>query len=347
MKPVKIQHIIGGQLSDGNETLKTRFREFLAEDWDIENYEFWIQDCLANGLHRELQDILVSLGAKLGLEVEYGRYAGKQGEIGVDGIWKRPTGEVIALEIKAATWPGPDISQLANYMNQLAKERGWDTSKVYGLYIVGDQNTVSLVAQIKGSHPKDMRVIRYTDLLRLYQLKMDLDNISGTELGAGKIQKILLPLENVDIGEFISLILEIAEFKHASEEVPEEVEGEDTETETFTAWSSSDLVEYLNESTPIQKALLAILARAPTDEWVWRKQIIAEMPALLKRLGADEQYRAPSGYTIAAALAGMTMRRKPLRKESVTKTQMHGKKMALAEQYASQIKQWLASQKLD
>lgn len=345
MKPVHIRHIIGGQLSDGNEPLKTRFREFLAEDWDVENYEFWIQDCLTHGLHRELQDILVSLGAKLGFEIEYGRYAGKQGEIGVDGIWKRPSGEVIALEVKAATWPGPDISQLANYMGQLAKERGWDSSKLYGLYIVGDQNTTSLVAQIKGSHPKDMRVIRYTDVLRLYQLKLDLDIISGVGTGASRIQKILLPFENIDVGEFISLILEIAEFKQASEEVPEVV-AETTEPESLTAWSSADLISYLNESTPTQKALLAILARAPANEWMWRKQIIAEMPALYAQLGVDEQYRAPSGYTIAAAMAGMTMRRKPLRKESLIQTQDHGQKLALAEQYTSQVKQWLVSQKL-
>lgn len=345
MKPVQIRHITGGQLSDSNESLKARFREFLAENWEVENYEFWIKDCLENNLNRELQDIIVSLGAKLGFEVEYGRYAGKQGEIGVDGIWKRSSGEVIALEVKAATWPGPDISQLANYMNQLAKERGWDLSKVNGLYVIGDQNTSSLVAQIKGSHPKDMRVIKYADLLRLYQLKLDLDSVSGSESGADRVQKILLPFENIDIGDFISLILEIAEFKHASEEEPE-IEGEDIELESFTAWSSAELLEYLNESTPIQKALLAILARAPAGEWVWRKQIIAEMPAILTQLGADERYKAASGYTIAAAIAGMTMRRKPIRKESVLTKQMHGQKLALAEQYISQVKQWLISQKL-
>jgi|WetSurMetagenome_2_1015567.scaffolds.fasta_scaffold264882_1 hypothetical protein len=345
MKPVQIRHITGGQLSDSNETLKARFREFLTEDWEVENYEFWIKDCLEKNLNKELQDIIVSLGAKLGFEVEYGRYAGKQGEIGVDGIWKRSGGETIALEVKAATWPGPDISQLANYMSQLAKERGWDLSKVYGLYIIGDQNSTSLVAQIKGSHPKDMRVIKYADLLRLYQLKLDLDSVSGPEAGTDRIQKILLPFENIDIGDFISLILEIAEFKHASEEEPD-IEAEDTESELLLAWSSAELLEYLNESTPIQKALLAILARAPTGEWVWRKQIIAEMPALLTQLGADERYKAASGYTIAAAIAGMTMRRKPIRKESILTKQMHGQKLALSEQYASQVKQWLLSQKL-
>jgi hypothetical protein len=345
MKPVRIRHITGGQLSDGNESLKARFREFLAEDWEVENYGFWIKDCLESNLNKELQDIVVSLGVKLGFEVEYGRYAGRQGEIGVDGIWKRPSGEVIALEVKAATWPGPDISQLANYMSQLAKERGWDLSKLYGLYIVGEQNTTALVAQIKGSHPKDMRVIRYEDLLRLYQLKLDLDNVSGPEAGADRVQKILLPFENIDVGEFISLILEVAEFKHASEEEPE-VEGESPESESLTAWSSAELLSYLNESTPLQKALLSILARAPAGEWIWRKQIIAEMPALLAQLGADEKYKAASGYTIAAALTGMTMRRKPMRKESIIATQMHGQKLALAEQYISQVKQWLVSQKL-
>lgn len=346
MKAVKIRHITGGQLSDGNEELKERFRAFLADDWDVDNYEFWIQECLEGNLHKELQDILVSLGAKLGFEVEYGRYTGKQGEIGADGIWALPTGEVIVLEVKAATWPGPDISQLAGYMAQLTQERGWEPTKVYGLYIVGDQNVTSLVAQIKGSHPKDMRVIKYEDLLKLYQLKLDLDNIGGPGSGTDKVQKLLLPIENIDVGDFISLILEIAEFKQATEEEEPEAEEEGIEPPSLTAWSSSELSNYLAECTPIQKALLAILARASEGEWVWRKQIIAEMPALLVQLGVEEHYKAPSGYTIAGALAGLTMRRKPLRKESIIKKQMGGQKMAITEQYLAQIKKWLAAQNL-
>jgi len=213
------------------------------------------------------------------------------------------------------------------------------------LYIVGDQNITSLIAQIKGSHPKDMRVIKCKDLLKLYQLKQDLDNIGGPGSGTEKIQKLLLPIENIDVGEFISLIFEIAEFKQATEEELE-VEGEGAESVSLTPWSSSELANYLSECTPIQKALLAILARAPEGEWVSRKQVIAEMPALLDKLGVANLYKAPSGYTIAGALTGLTMRRRPLRKESIIKKQMGGQKMAIAEQYYSQIKKWLATQSL-
>jgi hypothetical protein len=215
MKAVKIRHITGGQLSDSNEELKGRFRSFLADDWDLENYDLWITECLRGNLNKELQDILVSLGAKLGFEIEYGRYVGKQGEIGADGIWKLATGESIVLEVKAATWPGPDVSQLAGYMDDIVKERHWDPDKVYGLYIVGDQNTAALIAQIKGSHPKKMRLIKVGDLLKLYQLKLELDRAGEPGLGTEKVQKLLLPLENIDVGDFISLIMEIAEFKQA------------------------------------------------------------------------------------------------------------------------------------
>jgi hypothetical protein len=345
MKPVKITLITGGQLTDGNQELKERFRTLLAEDWDVDNYEYWIKECLDGNLNKELQDLLVSLGAKLGFDIEYGRYIGKQGEIGCDGIWVLSTGEAIVLEVKAATWPGPDISQLAGYMGQLTQERGWERTKVYGLYIVGDQNVTSLVAQIKGSHPKDMRVIKYQDLLRLYQLKLDLDNIGGLGSGAEKVHKLLLPMENIDVGDFISLILEIAEFKQATQEEPE-TEEEFIDPLSLTAWSSSELGNYLAECTPIQKALLAILARASEGEWVWRKQIIAEMPALFVQLGVEEHYKVPSGYTIAGAIAGLTMRRKPLGKESIVKRQMGGQKMAIAEQYLPQIRKWLAAQSL-
>jgi hypothetical protein len=181
--------------------------------------------------------------------------------------------------------------------------------------------------------------------VRLYQLKLDLDTVGGPGSGEDKVQKILLPFENVDIGDFISLILEIAEFKQASEEETE-IEEKDTDPGTLSAWSSAELSNYLNESTPIQKALLVILARAPANEWIWRKQIIAEMPTLLEQLGVSEHYKAVTGFTIAGAMAGMTMRRKPLRKESIIGVDLHGQKMALVEQYAPQIKQWLVNQKL-
>ena len=90
MKQVGIKHITGDALSDGNEALKVHFRELLKEEWDVDNYEFWIKECLENNYNKELQDIIVSLGAKLGFEIEYGLYAGKPGHIGADGIWKRP-----------------------------------------------------------------------------------------------------------------------------------------------------------------------------------------------------------------------------------------------------------------
>jgi hypothetical protein len=130
---------------------------------------------------------------------------------------------------------------------------------------------------------------------------------------------------------------------------PKEPSSEDTgekSKEPTTAWSSSELANYLNESTPAQKALLAILARAPANEWVWRKQIIADMPALLTQMGVSDKYKAVSGYTIVGAMSGMTMRRKPIRKDSIIKTEQYGQKIALIEQYIPQIKQWLISQSL-
>jgi hypothetical protein len=102
----------------------------------------------------------------------------------------------------------------------------------------------------------------------------------------------------------------------------------------------------LAECTPVQKALLSILARAEPGEWVWRKQIIAEMPALFSKLGVEDDYKEPSGFSIAGALAGFTMRSRPLDKESIIRKQRHGKRMAIAEQYYPQVKKWVAAQGL-
>lgn len=98
--------LIGEPLSDKSEEAKARFRRYIAQaKWTPDNCRSWLDECVEKGgkdsdarvYYNALQDIIISLGNRLGLEVEYGRYSGSQKEIAFDGLWKRDSGEVIVV----------------------------------------------------------------------------------------------------------------------------------------------------------------------------------------------------------------------------------------------------------
>ena len=82
---------------------------------------------------------MVCLGEKLGFKVTYGRYVGKPKELGYDGLWERPGGECILLEVKSSTWPIGSVGQLGGYMDRLAAETGKGRENVFGLYVIGSR----------------------------------------------------------------------------------------------------------------------------------------------------------------------------------------------------------------
>ena len=176
-----ILNLIGNELKDGTEQTK-RFREFIEQDkWSSEQIKKWLDECInkSSGAHdpynRAFQDLVVSLGKRLGFEVQYGRYAGRSGEENYDGIWKRENGDTIVLEIKTSTWPIGSISQLGKYLDQLTKKE--ENKNVFGLYVIGKGDVQPLIEQILGSKYKDrMRLILYDDLMEIINLKEELEN---------------------------------------------------------------------------------------------------------------------------------------------------------------------------
>ena len=86
-----VLNLLGNELKDETEQSK-RFREFAEQEkWSTEQIEKWLGECIesSSGAHdphnRAFQDLIVSLGNRLGFEAEYGRYAGKAGEDNYDG----------------------------------------------------------------------------------------------------------------------------------------------------------------------------------------------------------------------------------------------------------------------
>ena len=113
-----ILNLLGNELKDEGEEQK-RFKDFIEQEkWTTEQIKAWIDECVnkSSGAHdpynRAYQDLIVSLGRKLGFEIEYGRYAGRAGLVNNDGSWKRQNGDKIILEVKTSTWPISSVSQL-------------------------------------------------------------------------------------------------------------------------------------------------------------------------------------------------------------------------------------------
>ena len=84
---------------------------------------------------RALQDLVNHLGALIGFEVEYGRYAGVVNKVGHDGLW-RSGSNVVVLEVKTTDTYTINTSTLLNYVNSLRSDgRIVPDDAVIGLYV--------------------------------------------------------------------------------------------------------------------------------------------------------------------------------------------------------------------
>lgn len=304
--------LIGCDLSDKGDT-KDRFREFLLKDkWQPEHFEEWIKECIEKGdaSHRvwynALQDVVIAIGHRLGFEVEFGRYAGSHDEIAFDGLWRRASGDVLLIEVKASAWPVTSVTQLGQYTKRYAEQTNLGDGQVFGLYVIGDSDVQHLIDQIKGGEYRNqLRLISFQDLVDVWRLKIDVDNVAGKATGADRIQSILLPIESVNVGNFVRLILEIATLKTA--EVEETVDEPPSEQPPRgEPWEKAELYAFFHDNTDWQTACLAALAL--TEE----EQIPSNRLLRLASRVAEAHIPSLSGQTLQSAAgprAGFKMRR--------------------------------------
>lgn len=350
-----ILNLIGNELKDGIEQTK-RFREFIEKDkWASEQIKKWLDECInkSSGAHdpynRAFQDLVISLGKRLGFEVQYGRYTGKSGEENYDGIWKRENGDTIILEVKTSTWPIGSVSQLGEYLDQLAKKEG--NKNVFGLYVIGKGNVQPLIEQILGSKYKDrMRLILYDDLMEIINLKEELEPVIGERQAIEKVQNLLLPIESVNIGNIVRLIIEIATTKSTAveEQIEEKIEKESTEEEE-EPWTKAELLSYLKDTTPYQRLLLAALVQVDKEP-ATSKQVTFLMNEIAKRRSSEGIDKKITGRDIAGARAGLKMRRKPLKKEDIIESSWsHAERdyiYKIKDDYKQIVIDWVKSEKL-
>ena len=249
-------------------------------------------------LHRAFQDLVVTLGKKIGFEIENGKYAGKVGEIGYDGIWKRGSEEKVLLEVKSTTWPISSTRQLGDYIGKVSKEE--NNEKIYGLYVIGQGDLQPLIEQISGSEYKNrMRIIKYDDLIELIKLREELEPTIGEQEAIIKTQNILLPIESVNVGNILGIILDIAATRSVAGEekvvIVEEIGvGEEL------PWTKEELLEYLGDATGYQRLLLASLAQADEDP-IPKKTVVYWMNKIARERPDEGIEKEVSGSQIAGA----------------------------------------------
>src|SRR5437762_3076671 len=109
-----------GALKDDS-VCSNELREYLkqAKSDKLANY---IDHCLSTSFTKSglvFQDLVNELGRRLDYEVTNGRYQGKQGSIGYDGIWKSPEGHTIVAEVKTTDAYRIPLDTVAGYRERL------------------------------------------------------------------------------------------------------------------------------------------------------------------------------------------------------------------------------------
>jgi hypothetical protein len=229
-----IQAMVGlageGRLRDASPAA-AEFREFLAVV-PFAQLSRYAVECLDDEKFgdggRALQDIINEVGRRLGFSVENGLYQGKTGSVGFDGLWSSKDGTSIIVEVKTTDTYSIDLDTLANYRRALIESGKIDGEGSSILIVVGRADTGSWEAQVRGSrHAWDIRLISVQALLRLMEIKHELDDPSVIE----RIQTVLRPREFTKLDEIVELVFYAAEDVKKEVELPEAEDAEDEEEE--------------------------------------------------------------------------------------------------------------------
>ena len=213
LKGKHLQQIIAfagtGKLRDNSETSR-ELREYLAiiSPKALEGYA---EDCLRDSFADSglaLQDVVNEIGRRLGYSVKDGRYQGRSGEIGFDGIWTSKEGHSIVVEVKTTDAYRIDLGTIAGYQRKLSQSQAIDGERSSILIVVGRKDTGDLEAQIRGSrYAWDIRLISVDAIARLMHLKHEIDDPQIIK----KIGDILIPREFTRLDEIIELVFSTAE----------------------------------------------------------------------------------------------------------------------------------------
>jgi hypothetical protein len=213
LKDKQVQQLIAfsgaGKLLDGSDC-SYEFRSFLAcvpSDF----LGIYADQCLSQAFPDSgfaLQDIINEVGARIGAEVERGRYRGTSKHVGFDGLWLFSNGHSIVIEVKTTDAYRIDLNVIAGYRKSLIQSEKIPESNSSMLLIVGRQDTGDLEAQIRGSrHAWDVRIISVDALLRLMSIKEEVED----PIIVQRIHSILIPREFTRLDEIADILFSTAE----------------------------------------------------------------------------------------------------------------------------------------
>jgi hypothetical protein len=113
-------------------------------------------------------------------------------------------------------------------MTGLADADNLERSQVYGLYVIGEGSVGTVAQTVFGSQYRDrMRIITASRLLDLLEIQQN----SGPR--HTQVVDVLLPVNAVDVGQFVGLIQDVIEFRDEGEIGDEPTTGGGT---TTTGW---------------------------------------------------------------------------------------------------------------
>jgi hypothetical protein len=122
----------------GADTPRERFRKYLAGLTELGFVRDAVQTCTTHSgpqYARALQDLVNYLGSLMGFQVEFGWYAGVQGQVGHDGLW-RSREHVVVVEVKTTDASAIRTDVLSSYIDSLRSDgRISADDRVIGLYV--------------------------------------------------------------------------------------------------------------------------------------------------------------------------------------------------------------------
>lgn len=233
-----------GRLTDDS-LCSNELRTFLSQVV-TEKLEEYADYCLKNKFERNgcvLQDIVNELGRRLDYDVTNGRYQGKVGSIGNDGLWRGPEENDILVEVKTTTDFRVSLHKIAKYRDDLqetAKAFNNELRPTSMLIVVGRGETAELEAQIRGSrYAWDMRLISVDALIRLVRLKERTEEaLTGT-----KIRSVLIPMEYTRLDDLIDVMFTTAKDVESAIESVIQTAPEDPEEESGWEFTDPALLE--------------------------------------------------------------------------------------------------------
>jgi hypothetical protein len=93
-----------------------------------------------------LQDLINEVGKRLGFTVQSGRYRGRSGEDGHDGVWRSRDGHLLLVETKTSSSHRIELRRLAEGRQRFISENCLNAELVSTLIAIAEEDTAELEA---------------------------------------------------------------------------------------------------------------------------------------------------------------------------------------------------------